>query len=181
MPWELSERNITRRPSVSAMGNGYSMYQKPDPNGAMESFKRANPTAQQGMYGAPQMGSAANDPRQPANLAQLREDAKLADQREAEKEAAADQQMHDEGRIITVPRMIKGLDSVWTPMLQALKNAGVDRLSTGGAARANQGGSNELGFYDTQRPSMAGLRTIGQQQRQTEVDNFMANQNGRRY
>lgn len=173
MPWTSSEREISRRPSLQAMsGGGFQMYQKPNPNDPVENLKRGF--------------VATGDPRKQANVAQLQEDAARTSQAEAAKDAAYGQQMHDEGRIDTVgAQSIHNLNrgaqagSPWTLFLQAMKNQGVDRMSTGGAAQAHQGGSDELGFYDTQRPSMAGLRTIGQQQRQTQVNNFMANQGGR--
>lgn len=65
--------------------------------------------------------------------------------------------------------------------MQALKNQGADHVSTSAAAQVSQGGGTDLGFYDTQRPSMNGLIDVAKQGRQQQVNNYMANENAAQY
>lgn len=151
MPWNSSERNIGRRPSLSALSTGgYGLAQRPDPNDPVDNLRRGF--------------TPAGDPRQPANVAQLRMDAEHTSQAEAARDAAYGQQRRNEGRIDTVgTQSINGLNraaqasSPWTLFLQAMKNQGVNHVTTSAAARSNQGGSDEMGFYENQSPAMTGL------------------------
>lgn len=146
MPWNVSERAGRRLPVQARATGGYDVAQRPDPNDPVARLKAGF--------------VAAGDPRQQANVAQLKINADQGDQFEAAKDQAYAQQMHDEGKIDTVGHVNMGSmnrtrnsQSSWAPFLQALKDQGVGGLATG-AAR----GMQEPGFFDNPRPSMQGLQ-----------------------
>lgn len=172
MPWSVSESPLGRRlpvTSANAMG-GYNRAMMPNPNDPVANLRRGF--------------KPAGDPRQPANVAQLQMDAERTSQAEAAKDAAYGQQMRTEGRMDTVgAQSIHNLNrgaqasSPWTLFLQAMKNQGVDHVTTGAAARPSQGGSGEPGFYEHQDPSIAGVLNASQMNRRSNVVGSMANYN----
>lgn len=178
MPWQVSERDISTLPAVSARATGgYNRAQRPNPNSPMENF-RGIPG---GSYGAGDTQRASNDTRRPISMEMLRQAAKGMDEADHAKVTADVERQNSEGRMDTIGRehadsMNKQALSMspWTMFTQALKLRQAGNLSTGAAQ-----GWEAPGHYDTQRPSMAGLQTIGQQQRQRQVDAFMANNGGK--
>lgn len=166
MPWSVSESPLGRRlpvTSANAMG-GYNRAMTPNPNNPMATYKRENPTAQLGDSGSPQMGSPANDPRQPVSEAALNMDADLTDQSALNRWGASRQHDVQQGQMTQGQATMgnfndrfsqtqnKIMGGSWRGMLQALKNKGVSGLSTGAAA-----GMQDPGFFDTQDPSLAGV------------------------
>lgn len=178
--WSAQEQPY-RRMSVARAPGGQGIVQpRYNPNSAMETFKRGAST-----------GVASGDPRRPLSLAGLSESANEADRAELANVAAVTEA---EGQSAN-PIFGRNIDTInkthmarmgqsqqrsspWRLFFQALQNQGVGELQTGAAAPVSQGGGAELGFLDTQAPSMAGLHPgAAIANRQNQVRNFMANYN----
>jgi hypothetical protein len=113
--------------------------------------------APSGQSTAPQFGN------QPAFQNQLGQNLDLRQRAEAVDQATADQERR-EGR--TTPRNLYAKDKRWSALLQAMTEAGADRMQTG--ARA---GWEAPGFYDTQATMGAGA-----QDRQRLLEAMLMNQ-----
>lgn len=220
MPWSISERSISRRPSVKAMATGgYEVADRPNPNSGMEVYKRgiqaktgrtSGPLLPTVMGGpTPDMGSSGGQDKRLRTLEEQETagvgvtgpdslgigvmrrgmDAKAAQRLEAmhqspamvyEEDAAipnnsgstvrtyfespstSNLQQSTRGNYLADPRF-EGLK-------QSLYEAGVDSIATGAAKFGDA-----PGFFDTQRPSLNGLQSVGQMNRQNAAKTFMAN------
>lgn len=161
----VSRSAIRRRPSMRALSTGgFGMAEQPDPN-ALEN----------GVYTSPQFGSSANDPRRPMDTVGLGMRADAADAEALADREAMDEEERQAGSLGNIDHssFLRGsqlfskiVNPQWRLFHQALKDRGVDRLSTGYAA----GYDDKPGFFETQSPSMGGLYNASQQQRANYLD-----------
>lgn len=172
MPFSITERNTSRRPSVSAMAQGgYAVAQRPNPNDAMSTYQRGQP-------GVPQSGMnpAVTDTGESALSANV---GLMQRGQEARRAYDAAESQRNPTHNIGV-----AADPMWEAVKQSLYERGAGSLTEdAGRDSQYQGGgetaaTRKSGFYGSQRPSMNGLNDIARQQRQTQVTNFMANQRG---
>lgn len=139
----------------------------------------------------------------PVNMPLLEQSADAADAAALAEREAEDERERSEGRISGINHsamlrhnqlLSKLMNPQWRLWFQNLRNLGVDELKTAAAAGAKQGGGIDvlhegegdefsarqigganLGFFDTQRPSIAGLReavmpSIQQQKNKLYID-----------
>jgi hypothetical protein len=144
------------------------MADQPNPNDPIETYRRNHPRAESGQRGTMSQLPGVELPPTILPTGQSALGSNIALMQRAMQESRAS----DFAETTADPRRnLVMRDPRWVAQRQALFEAGADNVRTGAAA-----GWEEPGFYDTQRPSMAGLQSVGQQQRQGQVDAFMTNQ-----
>lgn len=146
---------------------------------------------------------------EPVNTRLLEESADAADASALAAREAEDERERNEGRLSGIDHsgmlrhnqlLSKMMNPQWRLWLQNLTNLGVDELKTGAAAGVKQGGGMDvlhegegdafsarqigganLGFFDTQRPSIAGLLDASGQQRKNYIDTQDINRQAANY